>query len=73
MATVLKPVRIRADEIEVGDRVSKTKRGGYEVVIGIVAGERSNYISLAMSDPAGAKIGFTRIRPRHETKLWVLR
>ena len=35
MSTVLKPERIRAGDLVVGDRVSKTKRGEYETVIGM--------------------------------------
>jgi len=79
MSTVLKPEpkgaspsRIRADEVKVGDWVSRLKGGPYEEVIATIPNEKTVWLHLRVS-VAGQPIGFHQVRPRHTTKLWVKR
>lgn len=63
------PERVAAGQIVVGDRVSRLKRGPYCLVMATIPGEAAVFLHLeTMVD--GKRIGFHRIRPNHETKLW---
>jgi hypothetical protein len=72
MSTVLKPERIRADEVRVGDKLSRTKTGEYQEVIATIQSEKAVWIHLSY-EVDGRPVGMHRIRPRHDIKLWVLR
>lgn len=72
MSTVLKPERKRADEIKVGDQISKTKQGPYDRVVAVIADVKATWLHVRVTNPAGEIIGVRRWRPNHETKFWVL-